>query len=231
MTIRTIIGPLQRSASMIALLCAVSSGGALFGQLNPTLVGGLGANTLLGGGADISTRTGMSNYVGTHITLGSRDHAVHVRPTLNYAWAFYRTRLNDFVDHRANRSALQLDFLVGFRAGEYGAWVLGPFAGAVLSSSSSFQERAGTSVPSFGQQVGSMATTMQAGAVLGYSVQLGTSGKWEMDLRARQHLMGLVQNDHRYTVQNGPQELLMTTTARALEVTIGLGWRISGANE
>jgi len=65
-------------------------------------------------------------------------------------------------------------------------------------------------------------------AVLGYSVLLGTSGKWEMDFRIRQHLMGLVQTDHRYTVPNGPQELLMTTTARPLEITLGLGWRISG---
>lgn len=231
MTIRAFVGLLRRGALTTLLSCAFPGSAALFGQLNPTLVGGLGANSLLAGGADIKARTGMSNYLGTHITLGSRERAVHFRPTLNYAWAYYRTRLNDFVDHRANRSALQLDLVVGLRAGEYGAWMIGPFAGAVLSSSSSFQERAGTNAPSFGQQMGSMATTMQAGAVVGYSVQLGSTGKWEMDLRIRQHLIGLVQNDQWYTVSNGPQALLLTTTSRPLEMTIGLGWRIGAPNE
>lgn len=209
--------------ALLIVLCLPTA--PLCAQLTPTLVGGTGANRLVGAGAGIDPRIGMSNYVGVHITLGNRERTLSFRPTLNYAWGYYRTRVTDLVDHRTMRSALQLDLLLVIRAGEYGAWVLGPFGGAVLSSSGTFNRIGGGNVPAFGQQAGNVATS-QAGVVLGYSVQLGTSGRWDMDLRARQHLVGLVWTDHHYTVSNGPQELLMTATARALELTVGLGWRI-----
>lgn len=218
--------PLSRPIALGALLLLARSTADAQG-LQPTLTVGGGPNVLLAAGADIDARTGLSNYIGAHLTLGRSEAMLSVRPGLQYAWGRYRTRVTDLVDHLATRSALQLDVLAAIRAGEYGAWLAGPFVGAVLSSGYTMRERgtAQASAP-LGQQYGSMATSMQLGVVLGYSVQLGTSGKWDMDLRLRQHLSPLLVNDHWYTVPNGPQELLLTTTARPLDVTIGLGWRI-----
>lgn len=205
---------------------------AVQGQgLEPRLHASWGTNMLTSPGEDIRSSPGRTGAIAGSITIGTGWNAkVRIQPAIAYTGSAYRTRMAYRVFFVTVRNSLQADLLVAFPQMNGATLVVGPFVGRVQRARALFEQ--GEQSSAFqGFATGRLMAEHfplqnEAGFVLGYSFPFSESGRFGIDLRFRQHLMPLVEQDQFFALQFSPDQQVLATNTRPSILSIGAYFRI-----
>ncbi len=185
-------------------------------------------NLLTSPGVALSTAPGRTGYFGAGLAVGGMDK-VHVRASFSFAAAAFRTRMAYRVHFVSRRNAADFDLLAGFPQMNGTTLLVGGFIGRVLDSGA-FVEQQGQDVfqgqpPYYYDHTAHDLHTNRAGFILGMNIPLSSAGRLEMDIRLKQHLIPLVEEDQYFTLVFQPEQQVLSRSTRATEITIGLSYR------
>jgi len=217
---------------IVYLLVACASTYASHGQgLEPRLHASWGTNMLTSPGVDLESSPGRTGALAGSITIGTGwNSKIRFQPAFAYTGSAYRTRMAYRVFFVTVRSSMQLDLLAAFPQANGATLVVGPFVGRVQRARALFEQ--GEQSSAFqGFATGRLMAEHfplqnEAGLVLGYSFPFSESGRFGIDLRFRQHLLPLVEQEQFFALQFSPDQQVLATNTRPSILSIGAYFRL-----
>lgn len=215
---------------LLVLLCWAPT--LVHGQgVQPRLMAGWGTNLLTSPGAGLDSSPGRTGYVGASITVGNGWRGkLRLQPTVCFVGSAYRTRMAYRAFFVTRRNSFQADLLLAFPQMNGATLVLGPFVGSVGRASALFEQgspdafiQGQTTARILAEHV---PIEHEAGFVLGYSFPLGEEGRFGIDLRFRQHLVPLVEQEQSFALQFSPDQQVLATNTRASILSVGAHFRV-----
>ena len=218
-------GTMRSIACVCGMIVVLSLAWAQEKALRPHLELGAGINMLTSPGTGIRSGVGGSAHMAAGLSLDAGILSFHPRAMLSTAG--FRTHMERGTHFVSQRSALDLEFAVGYRLPKGAVIMAGILAGTVLEANTMVEQRFGNVVRGNTAATihpAQLASSRRAGVLFGALLPLDRPKRWALCIRLRQHLLPLVQEHQYQGLPNGKDYWVLADNTRPTELLLGLGF-------